>query len=164
MIQSKHMHEWLRSAPFYQEAVHVHCYISMMSEVDTTALLREMVFEGKKVYCPAIAEKGNMTTHVFSSLDQCQPSKLGTLEPESSPVRREEFDLIIIPGLAFDRQGNRLGRGKGYYDRFLMKNNGLRLSFAFDFQIANHIPTGDHDQRLDVLITSGGILELSPCK
>ena len=82
------------------------------------------------------------------------PGKFGIPEPcaEASPAGNE-FDLILVPGLAFDLRGGRLGRGKGYYDRFLAGVRGLRAGVCFDDQIVESVPIDPHDLRMDFVVT-----------
>ena len=68
----------------------------------------------------------------------------------------ESFDLVIVPGVAFDRQGGRLGYGKGYYDRFLDQSHAFRLALAFDFQLLETVPTEIHDVPMDGILTENG--------
>lgn len=75
------------------------------------------------------------------------------LEPQSEPYHGS-YDLIVVPGMAFDRNGNRLGRGKGYYDRFLCKHlTTNKIGICFDFQLVEEVPTDDNDIRMDEVIS-----------
>ena len=73
----------------------------------------------------------------------------------------ESFDLVIIPGVAFDRQGGRLGYGKGYYDRFLEQTTAFRLALAFNFQVLEKVPTEKHDVPMNGILTESGIIEVN---
>jgi len=68
-----------------------------------------------------------------------------------------KIDLVIVPGIAFDWQKNRLGRGKGFYDRFFEKNNLLKIGVCFDFQFLETVPHSKHDIKMDIIVTSDGI-------
>ena len=70
----------------------------------------------------------------------------------------ETFDLVLVPGLAFDRTGNRLGAGKGYYDRFLAGMKAPKIALAFAFQIVEPVPTAPHDQRVDMIVTEDEVI------
>lgn len=92
-------------------------------------------------------------------MDSLVRSSLGILEPvrdENKVIPISELDLVVVPGLAFDKGGNRLGRGAGYYDRFLAKLPGrtLKVGLAFDFQVLNYVPAVDgQDVALDLVIS-----------
>lgn len=74
---------------------------------------------------------------------------------ELTPI--DEIELIIVPGVAFDRQGNRLGRGKGFYDRLLAGSRASKIGVAYDFQIVEEIPAEPHDVKMDIVITNNGM-------
>ncbi len=75
------------------------------------------------------------------------------LEPQNEPYTGD-YDLIVVPGVAFDRKGNRIGRGRGYYDRFLCKHlNVKRIGICFDFQLVDEVPTEPNDIRMDEVIS-----------
>lgn len=90
-------------------------------------------------------------------------SKLGILEPDktmSKPVASEELAGILVPGIAFDENGHRMGRGRGYYDRYLSKFNGKKIGVCFEIQVLPEIPRDPHDVRMDVVITDERILRI----
>lgn len=77
----------------------------------------------------------------------------------STAVDPEKIDIVLVPGLAFDPNGGRLGRGGGFYDRFLSKHPmALRIGVAFDSQVVAHVPTNSHDERVDILLTPDAIM------
>ncbi len=81
--------------------------------------------------------------------------KFGVREPAAScaAIPLEKFDLVLVPGLAFDKEGNRLGRGLGFYDRLLEKISGIKCGVGYDFQLVEKIPTEPHDARVDFILT-----------
>ena len=100
----------------------------------------------------------------INSFDDLSPGALGVLEP--SPEKRiritpESINLVIIPGVAFDLQGGRIGYGKGYYDRFLEQTKAFRLALAFDFQIIDKVPTEKHDVPMNGILSESGIFEVN---
>ena len=96
--------------------------------------------------------------HWVTDRAELLPGKFGIPEPraEASPAGNE-FDLILVPGLAFDLRGGRLGRGKGYYDRFLAEAHGLRAGVCFDDQIVGDVPLEPHDLRMDFVVTPSSV-------
>ena len=98
-----------------------------------------------------------------ASPDELAPGKFGVLEPASdAPESPGNWDLILVPGMAFDRRGGRLGRGRGYYDRFLsIHRDILRVGICFDEQLVSSVPSEDHDIRMHALITPSAILSFA---
>jgi 5-formyltetrahydrofolate cyclo-ligase len=87
--------------------------------------------------------------------------KFGVREPASScqEIPPEKFDLILVPGVAFDWNGNRLGRGRGFYDRLLARTSGLKCGVGYDFQLIGKIPVEPHDARVNFVVTPGRCLK-----
>ena len=97
----------------------------------------------------------------LQSFDQLSLGYCGIPEPEYGEVIRDEQILMLMPGLAFDREFNRIGYGGGFYDRYLDKMSDckiLKVAFAYDFQVLEHIETEQHDYKIDVLITADGCI------
>ena len=111
----------------------------------------------KRVALPRIAG-GDLVFHWVAGRDELLPGKFGIPEPcADASLAGNEFDLILVPGLAFDLRGGRLGRGKGFYDRFLAKAHGLRAGLCFDDQIVGDVPLEPHDLRMDFVITPSSV-------
>jgi 5-formyltetrahydrofolate cyclo-ligase len=142
----------------FRNARSVMLYLPFANEVDTTALALSAWLHGKTVLAPKVQwEHGRMMAVAISSVaEDTQVSALGYREPTlDAPWPLEQIDIIIVPGLAFDRHGNRLGRGKGFYDRFLAHDaiKALKVGLAYERQVLETVPTTDGDQRIDVLVT-----------
>lgn len=128
-------------------------FVSYGSEIDTGEILKEALRKEKKLYVPKV-EGENMAFYRIFSLDELTEGYKGILEPEGTTelFRYEEQaadkTLMIMPGAAFDRQRNRMGYGKGFYDKYLADKEALRLrtiAVGFQCQLLNHIPTGTED-------------------
>ena len=147
----------LTRTDFYQKANCLSCYVSVKNEVDTHTLIRFAIDDGKRVAVPVLtSQKGQMIHREVDSLENLEPNPLGLLEPSEgagAPVLPEAFDLIVVPVVAFDRKGYRIGFGGGYYDRFLAGTSALKVGLAYDFQRLDEVPSGPHDQRLDRVLT-----------
>ncbi|MBN2144262.1 MAG: 5-formyltetrahydrofolate cyclo-ligase [Candidatus Aureabacteria bacterium] len=132
-------------------------YVSLESEVDTVAIIKKIIKMNRVIWIPRC--NGDKIESVkISSLEGLQPGRFGIHEPgqEFSVFKRtEELDMVIVPGLGFDRFCNRLGRGKGYFDRFLssLGNHPVTIGLAFDIQIVDFIPCNDNDRSLDFVLT-----------
>ena len=133
-------------------------YASMPGEVDTLAMIEKAIFLGKRVALPIVEKnKGKLIPTVILSMEDVHKGTYGIAEPHSDPDKAlalKDIDAVIVPGLAFDRCNNRLGRGAGYYDRFLstLPKTVTTVGLAFDFQLTESLPTEAHDVRLQQII------------
>lgn len=145
-------------------------YISFRDEPDTRYFIQNCLIRGDRVLVPKIAPNASLLLHEFVNEKSLVPGVWGILEPsvdaEVWPVSRwNEIDLVLVPGLAFDDQGGRIGFGGGYYDRFIAKLRKLghyhtklaALTLKEQF-ITRDIPMEDHDFRLDMLFTASGVI------
>lgn len=134
-------------------------YMPFRQEVDIRALIEEAWDRGKAVYLPkADPEDKKMAVYEVSAFDELEPGAYGIQEPVADDRRRgwrEELDLILLPGVVFDRHGYRIGYGGGYYDRFLptLLPRTLLIGVAFSWQVVDCVPYDAHDQPLDGLVT-----------
>lgn len=117
-------------------------YCSLPDEVDTHEMIKTLKEMGKKILLPAVVSDTEMELRLYESDNDLQIGKFNIMEPVGKAFNNvEEIDVMIIPGMGFDRQGNRLGRGKGYYDRFLtLASRILRLVFASISNFSNKCP------------------------
>lgn len=133
-------------------------YISFGKEVDTHNIIQYAIASGKEVCVPRVISRlKGMRALKINSLDELEISNYGILEPKenSEEVSVENMDLAVIPGLAFDLQGGRIGYGGGFYDRFFSNSdiNIKKIALAYEFQILEEIPLEDHDIAIDSIIT-----------
>ena len=148
--------------PEYQRARRVLLYLSKGSEVDTWPLLDCALAQGKEVYAPRCLERpGEMAFYRVSSREDLQAGAFGLLEPipgRCPPLERGQGDLCLVPGLAFDREGYRLGYGKGYYDRFLTSHPVETVGLCFGDLVVPRLPHSPLDRRVSALVTEAGVL------
>lgn len=142
----------------YQAAECVSCFVGTGAEVDTAPLLEDALRVGKRLCVPLCLGHGVMEMRRIRSLDELSPGTMGLLEPspESERVQPEEIDFIVVPCLACDRQGNRMGRGGGYYDRYLPCVHGVRVSPCREFMLQDRLPTGPHDAPIEYVRSERG--------
>ena len=150
--------------PFYTSCSQLFCYVSFNQEVITTDIITMALSQGKKVAVPKIVGD-EMKFFFIESFDELEPGVLGIMEPitekEAIPVDTEQ-NLVIVPGIAFDTSRNRIGYGKGYYDRFFTKQIGNKMhkiALAYNFQILEQLPVDDYDVKVDQIITESGIIQ-----
>ena len=159
------MLKFLQDWEVFRQAETIHIFISKADEPDTAIIIESAWESGKKVAVPCVLPGTFELFHSqLKSFENLCSGALGVLEP--SPEVRiamtpESFDLVIIPGVAFDRHGGRLGYGKGYYDRFLEQTCAFRLAIAFDFQVIEKVPTEKHDVLMNGILTEAGIIEVN---
>lgn len=144
----------------YQKARTVMAYASIGNEVETGELLQMVLADGKRLALPRCEGNGIMHAKAVQSLDGLQDGTLGILEPpqDAPTVQWAEMDLILVPGLLFDRHGNRVGQGAGYYDRFLSGFEGMTCGLAFSVQVVDNLRPKPHDVPVRALITERGFV------
>jgi 5-formyltetrahydrofolate cyclo-ligase len=154
----------LKGLEEFSKAKCVMTYVSKQDEVDTTGLIEDMLSSGKRVVVPLIDEDGkDLVPCEILDLEELREGIFGVMEPDRNrirPVAEEDIDLVIVPGRAFDVHCNRLGRGKGYFDRFLKRLGGNRrtIGLAFSEQFFDEVPSGENDVRVDIVVTDAFVI------
>jgi len=150
----------------YQQANNILFYVSYGNEVHTHHLIQQALENGRTIFVP-ISDVTTQTLHIaqLTSWDDLAPGAYGILEPRKDKrrfVSLDQIDLIIVPAVAFDREGNRLGHGKGYYDWLISQiPKAYSIGLAFGFQILEKIPIEPNDKAVDLIITEHDIFECS---
>ena len=147
----------------YERAEKVFLYISVGTEVSTRRVVRHAIEAGKEVYIPICHGGGIM--HAARLMDEAEliDGMYGIpTVPDSNPkISPDELDLILVPGVCFDRSGNRLGRGGGYYDRYLaQKMTATTIGICRDEQLLEALNADVHDRRVDIIVSDKEILKL----
>jgi 5-formyltetrahydrofolate cyclo-ligase len=154
--------EKFMALPAYAAAKTVKFYIDIRSEVRTRQALPTAIASGKKTVVPWCNEHGELELFHLTSMDELAIGKFRILEPKpelrhlpGKQVRPEELDLVMVPGVGFDRNGGRMGHGKGYYDKLLQhaRRDAPLVALAFECQLFPDIPVGRHDVFMDLIIT-----------
>jgi 5-formyltetrahydrofolate cyclo-ligase len=144
----------------------IHCYISFRSEVETQAFIKLELREGMRVTVPIVEHTGDRKSLVhteISGLSNLAIGSFGLQEPvERNPASLDTLDAVMVPLVAFDRHGTRLGYGMGFYDAFLreLPRSVERIGLAFRMQEMNRIPILSHDEPLDTVITEQEIIRI----
>lgn len=140
----------LEKMTVFQEAKTVLLYYPKNNEVDVLPLFKR--YKRDKVLLLPVTHRRGMTANPYEGNDKMHRGKVGIPEPTTPPYEGE-IDLIIVPAVAFDKQGNRLGRGGGYYDRFLKKqSHATFIGVGYDFQLVDEVPVRKHDQKMHRII------------
>ena len=136
----------------YKNSHNIAIYSSMRSEVDTKELIKESLERGMSVYLPKVINKKKMIFMLINHDTEYERNSYGVLEPIDGVIGNS-FDLMIIPGLAFDKDNNRLGYGMGYYDNYLNNNNTYKIGICYKEQIIDNIPVESNDIKMDLIIS-----------
>ena len=145
----------------FRRAKTILCYVALPYEVQTWQMIEEMLAYGKRVVVPVARPKTKRLglSEVRDPHADLMPRTFGVWEPVPGalrPVRPRDLDLVLVPGLAFDRRGHRLGHGHGYFDRFLSRlpKTTPTVGLAFRFQLLESLPTGRHDHAVQTVLTA----------
>lgn len=154
----------LTDSKYYRCAQTIFVFVSFGSEVDTHGFIEQSLKDGKTVGVPKIITKERgIEVFKITGLGDLKSGYYGILEPTEGcqPIASDDIDLIIMPGVAFDRHGGRIGYGAGYYDRYLadMTKSVRKIALGYSFQVLDYVPTEDFDIRIDGIITDEEVIE-----
>jgi len=152
----------LRAQPEYKKAEILMVFLSLPQEVDTSTLVLGAWHDRKRVLVPRVSweQRRILPIEIRSLSEDLVESSLGIREPaQGVPFPVSHIDLVVVPGLGFDPFGNRLGRGRGFYDRFLAQPDfhGVSCALALEEQFVENIPAGPHDMQVDMLVTDKAV-------
>ncbi|CAN5144857.1 5-formyltetrahydrofolate cyclo-ligase [soil metagenome] len=161
---SRGIAERLYGLQIYRDARTVHLYVGAIGgEVATRDIVEESLAEGKRVFCPRVARgPDRIETYGIRSLDDLGPGIGGLWEPDpdrAPPGAIDEIDLVVVPGIAFDRQGWRIGFGAGFYDRFLGGLQSESAALAFSLQLMTEVPHSEQDIPVDWIVTEAETID-----
>ena len=140
-------------------------YMSYRNEVPTPDIAENVLSWGKTLLLPYTDKDFIINPYIIKKMDQLQISSLGIYEPDRETAELADpgtIDMIIVPGVAFDLKGNRLGFGKGCYDRFLpsLRPDCVIVGLSYEFQIASDVPYADFDIPMNIIITESRIIRV----
>lgn len=148
-----------------KEAKKIACYVSKGREVGTHSLINEWIKEGKEVYVPHTLWQNKMEFSRITNFEEMAEGKFGVLEPQQPSLPEQDIEVVIIPGAAFDKQGNRLGYGRGFFDRAVSSlkylKNCVKIGLAYDFQVLDKLERKKWDLKVDYIITESKIIDCS---
>ena len=155
--KSKIISEKIASLPEYKNSKVIAAYSALNDEVDLTNIINECLASGKTICLPKVLNDSLMIFYKIDSLKDLKKGCFNILEPNSdkeAEIDCSNIDLFLIPGVAFDKNCNRLGYGKGYYDKFLVKNKGAKIGVAFKEQVIDSFENlmNENDIKMDKII------------
>lgn len=162
-IKSMMIFEKIIQEKEYKDAKIVALYKNLESEVDTLELIKYSVNQGKLVCLPKVVGE-EIKFYQISKTEEFIKSKFGVEEPEGNPekeIKKNEIDLVIVPGVCFDTRKNRLGFGKGYYDSFFANTNLRTIGICFEEQVLkdSFLPVEENDVKVQKIITEERVYE-----
>lgn len=163
---SRQMMRQIWQSRLYREAESVFFYAAFRNEPDFELLRQQACREGKRVALPRILGPGCMRFYAAEHPEQWEANAWGIPEPPpQEELTASERTIVLVPGLAFDRTGGRIGYGGGYYDRFLQQHPRCRtVGAAYSFQVLEALPLEESDQRLEYLVTPQALIQTEACR
>lgn len=144
--------------PEYKKATHIYAYVSYNEEVSTFAFLESVLRSGKTLCVPKVYGE-IMKFHIITSLEDLKPGAYGILEPCNDLIDEKNSGFMLLPGLAFDRAGHRLGYGGGFYDKYLSEHKDfIKVAAAYDFQVVSKVNYESQDIPVDVVVTEDEVI------
>jgi 5-formyltetrahydrofolate cyclo-ligase len=162
--KSDNIHKRLFQLKYFQDARVIMVYVDFRNEVKTTAIITNALNQGKRVVIPVCRDGGQLIpAEVYQFPEDLEPGTWGILEPKPGrlrPVEPGEIELVLVPGVAFDQRGNRLGYGAGYYDRFLAKTSptATSIALAYELQAVEDVFPVEHDMPVHYILTEDRLI------
>jgi len=153
--KSKTIQEFVIKSKEFESAKVVGTYYALGSEVTTELIIKRATILSKKIALPRV-EEHKITFYELSSTKSLIRGRFGILEPQPYE-QMNDIDILIVPGIAFDKKGNRLGYGMGFYDRLLSCKRTFSIGLAYSFQLLENLPHDKYDKRLDAIASEDGI-------
>lgn len=146
--------------PAMKQASYFFPFVSYGTEIDTRGIIEQVLAEGRLKTAVPKVEGTEMEFYQITAMEQLKPGYQGILEPDTGQRMPAEEGVMLLPGLAFDREKNRVGYGGGFYDRYLQKHCSkiiVTIALAYGFQIIDRIEAQDFDQKPQWIVTENGV-------
>ena len=156
-IEAANVFEKIEALPEFINAHNIMIYWSMPDELPTHNFI--IRWSKKKTMLLPVVKGDDMLIKPFSTKEELKQGSLGIWEPDVQKEYLNSIDLVIVPGVAFDRDKSRLGRGKGYYDRYFINKRIVKIGVCFDFQLLESIPVDSFDIKMDKVVTNSILIE-----
>lgn len=159
--KSQRAAEIFLNSEIYRSAKMIMLYMPLGNEADTSEIIKKAFADGKSLVLPVTEEAtGKITPVAFEENAVFLKGGFSVAEPKNSvEVKKSEIDVVLVPGIAFDKKGARVGFGKGCYDMFLADSRAKKVGFCYEFQICEEIPADEYDVKMDFLLTETELME-----
>lgn len=159
---SSKIQEYLLEWNFYKKSKGIMAYMDFRNEVKTDKIINSSLENRKTLVLPkSIKETITILPCIVKSADDLELGTYGIMEPNDKNIADiNTIDMVLVPGVAFDKDGYRLGYGAGYYDRFLQEYKGIKVGLCFELQRVDDVYRDEHDISMDYLITERGIIRI----
>ena len=149
------------NSDLYKNSKIIMLYMPLKNETDTGEIIKQAFADGKRLAFPVTErENGEITPYFAESDTAFKKGNFSVFEPcNTQEADPEKIDVVIVPGIAFDKSGNRIGFGKGCYDKFLKGTKAVRIGYCYEAQLCEEILTDSLDERMDWIITEKGLIE-----
>ncbi len=142
----------------YKKASSIMIYMPIQNEIDTDEIFKTALKDGKNIIFPVT--KKEIVPYIATKQTKFKKGNFGVNEPcGAAKALPQSIDVVIVPGIAFDKTGARIGFGKGYYDVFLPKTKAVKIGLCYEFQLCRKIQTEKHDIKMDFVITEKEIIK-----
>ena len=150
----------------YRHSTDILLYASVRNEVDTWPIFEAAIKDGKRVAFPCCMSDNTMVFRYVTDRNMLSERTFGILEPhpECEECTPTNFSLLIVPGLVFDKNGYRIGYGKGFYDRYLSTFGGVSIGLVYSKLLLPEVPRGRYDRHVDVIISEKGVYAVNAPK
>lgn len=146
----------------FKRAENYHFFVGspLKREIFTKPIIDVLLKSGRHVFVPKVTKQQTLSTHKIHTIHDLSPGAYGIDEPVTFETNFSDFECIIIPMLVADLKGNRLGYGKGFYDKFLPETKGVKIGLIYDASVTELLETQEHDVKMDLIVTEKRIIDL----
>lgn len=159
-IASKQIQKNLKKIEAFRNAERIACYYSIGSEVKTLDIIQQLISEGRTVALPRVVDE-ELVFCAVKNFEELQKGEFGIMEPRKNCPIVDDFDIILVPAVAMTRTGQRLGYGRGYYDRFLSKHEIPAISLEYSKLVVRNIPKSEGDIPIQWVVTEDEVIRTS---
>ena len=157
-ISSEKIHQNLKKISAYTNSQNIACYFPIGSEINTYDIMLDILEQNKNLLLPRIVND-NLQFYIVSNLEKLEKGNFEIMEPKDSCKKAEKIDCILVPTVGVSKLGDRLGYGRGYYDKFLSSTDAVKISLTYSKQIVKSIPNDSHDIKIDLIVTENEIIK-----